>query len=124
MTVKIRRALPNEVARYYARQPVEHHGLFVDGEPVALGGFQIRGDRTYAYLDVTPEVVQHGARVARAALRALMDRNETIYAPCAAHDQPKAERLLTWLGFRPTDDVFETGRGITMRIWQWQRWPF
>jgi len=119
--IRVRRALPHDVARYYSREPTEFHGLFHDGEPLALGGFQIRGDRTYVFLDVQGKAKQHGMRIVRAALKTLMERNETVYAPCAAHLHEGAERLLTWLGFRPTDEVLPSYAG-EMRVWVWHRW--
>lgn len=120
--VEVRRADGADVARYYSQQPTEYYGLFVAGEPIALAGFQIRDGRTWVYLDLPETATVHRIRVVRAALRGLIDRNETVYAPCAVHIHAGAERLLRWLGFNPTDETVASYRG-EMRVWVWQKWP-
>ncbi len=105
-------ATVDEVGAFYFASG-EHHVIRVDGEAVALGALKTIGDRTWVMLDLTPAARAHGVRVARMLRRYFHDLNETVYSVCGF---PAAERLLTLVGFAPTEETVASGK----RVWRWQ----
>ncbi len=100
-----------EVGAFYFASG-EHVVIRIDGEAAALGAIKPIGDRAWVMLDLAPAAKAHGARVARSLRRYFHDRNDTFYAVCGF---PEAERLLTLVGFVPTEETVAGGK----RVWQW-----
>lgn len=104
-------ATREEVGAFYFAAG-EHNVIRIDGQAVALGTLKTIGDRTWVMLDLAPDARKHGARVARALRRYFHDRNDTVYSVCGF---PAAERLLTLIGFAPTEETVAGGK----RVWRW-----
>lgn len=105
-------ATPEEVGRFFT-QTGEHFVLRVDGDAVAYVGVSRVGDRAWAMLNVLDGVRDHGLRVVRTIRRFLKDRNETTHVVCGF---PEAGRLLTILGFAPTEETVADSK----RVWRWR----
>ena len=133
--MEIRQATPEEIEAFYPKNPmfpIEAHGAFVDGKPIAMAGI-LREPLYYGtlvedlggligFLDVREKTDGLGANAIRAIRRWLRDRNETITVQCD-DGFPGAERLLRLLGFQPTEDkrADEREKGQRLRMWTWQR---
>lgn len=113
LTTEIGPATREEVGAFYVAAG-EHTVLRVDGTAIALGAVRTIGDRAWVMLDLAPAARLHGVRLVRAVHRCCVSRNETLYAVCGF---PAAERLLTVLGFAPTDETVAGGK----RVWKWRK---
>jgi hypothetical protein len=113
---EIRPATWAEVLRFNA-EPSGHWIASHEGKDVAMGGFFKWGDRLWAVFDVKPDAKACGVTVVRAVLKALHDRNETVFVQCGENTFPTAKKLLHLLGFEQTDEVFND-----LRVYKWQSW--
>jgi hypothetical protein len=74
----------------------------VDGKVVGIGGVALVNGRWLAFIDALDEAREHGVVAARHIKTFLAQlRKEGVKFVYAARDEnePKAKRLLTWLGF-------------------------
>lgn len=135
MTMEIRTPTPQEEAAFFGHNSPHIRDLFagfVDGKCVAMCGvmrdprfagsiFEENG-RWIAFLQLAPDAQPLGAKAVLAIRRYLKAQTEPIVAQCEDF-QPKAERLLAILGFKPTDRFEADFRQRTrkLRIWTWQK---
>lgn len=109
-------ATPEEVGRF-CMQNGDHTVLRVDGTAVAYACVaKDAGGRTWAGLTVADGARDHGLRVVRELRRFLDRRNETTYVVCGFPEFAKAGRLLTILGFCPTDETVANDK----KVWRWR----
>lgn len=88
----------------------ETHVLFADGRPQALGGLLDFGDRAFVVLNTLGDCSRFGTAMLWAMKRMVKDHPPPLYAQCQAERYPQAPRLLTWLGFSPTDEILNGAR--------------
>lgn len=113
-TVRVRPALPHEINAFYLTN-YEAHALEIDGEIVAMASLGERDGHLWAALDIGPKAARRPLRLARAVLRYLHSQNRSTRVQC---DSPDAWRLLLFLGFVPTGEVY-AGK----EVWLWPKWP-
>lgn len=116
MRIEVGNPKPYELAAFY-HEMGELVMLKVDGVGAAVGGFaKDAHGRLWAWLDTKPGIVAgNGRAVVRAVRRHLEAAGAPVFVHCHADKHPTAERLLTVLGFKPTEEVID-GK----RIWVWQ----
>jgi hypothetical protein len=118
----IRRADRRDIEAYFddLSDHVEEADIALAGdEVVGMGGFSRKHGRLWVFLNVEPSARRFGFRIARALMRRLRARNETVFIQC---DGDYAARFLKLLGFKPTDEMITDMRDGTtnLRIWQWR----
>lgn len=111
-TTEIGPATREEVGAFYWAA-AEHNVIRIDGKAVALGAIHAGDGRLWVMLNVAPHAKAYGTCIVRALYRYFHERNETVYAVCGFS---AAERLLTVLGFAPTEETVAGGK----RVWRWQ----
>ena len=84
----------------------------INGKPMALGGV-VRGDgRAFVLFNLLGDCAAFGAPMLWAMKRMIRRQPPPLYALCNEAKYPQAPRLLTWLGFSPTDEIM-----IGARVW-------
>ena len=83
----------------------EAHILYVDGLAVALGGLLEHEGRRFVVLDVTKGCEAYGLKMLLAMRRMIRAQSGKLYVQCQQQVYPQAPRLLTCLGFTPTDEL-------------------
>lgn len=106
----------DELAEFYAN-PLDHRMLRVDGVAIACGIVVEDAERrSWGFLDIRADRVgNHGPKVVRAVRRYLDALGKPVLVLCHAEQFPTAPKLLTVLGFKPTD-TYADGK----RVWLWQ----
>lgn len=122
--LQIRPAGRDEIAGFLgecAGHAEEADAAVLDGEIIAMGGFSSKDGRRFVFLNFTAEARRFGYRIARAMLRKLHEKNQTVFIQC---DGDYAEKFLRFLGFTPTDELMTDMRDGTtqLRVWAWQSW--
>ena len=132
--MEIRRATPEDERAFFAHNDPCIRDLFAgieDGKVIAMAGvirdpryhgsmFEEMG-RWIGFLQLADDVPPLGARAVHAMRAYLKRQTEDIIVQCS-DVHPKAERLLTLLGFIPTEEFMPVFRHPErkLRIWQWQ----
>jgi hypothetical protein len=100
---------------------IKAQALVVNGSVVVgLGGLaEVKDDpRLWAFLDVVPMSPKNGLKVVRALLKGLKEIGREAAIQC---DGDFAERLLSVIGFKKTDEVRKDWRtGEPRGVWTWQ----
>lgn len=104
-------ATPEEICRFFG---IEAWVGIKDDRVVGIAGFRRDGDRVWGFLDLSGKPPP--LTMIKAIKRRLDETDEPVYVGCAEHLFPSAPKLLTLLGFAPTE---ETVQG--MRVWAWHR---
>jgi hypothetical protein len=117
MDAEIGPATSGEVAFFYAKT-AEFTVMRIDGVAIAMAGVRRHGGRTWVMLDFAEGAEAHLIRIIRALKSHLRQHNETVYTICGAPDFPKAGRLLSMVGFAPTEEMV-----VDKRIWRWCKRP-
>ena len=97
-------------------------GAFEDETCVAIAGYLEWDGRLWVSFDVLKGGTEFGAAMVRALRRGLNVHNRTCCVQCDDVEMPKAKRLLTLLGFTPTNDFYPDARAgeQPLRIWTWE----
>lgn len=88
----------------------ETHVLYADGNAQALGGLIDCAGRSFVVLDTVGDCSAFGSAMLWAMRRMIRRQSGSLYAQCQVAKFPQAPRLLTWLGFSPTDELLNGAR--------------
>lgn len=134
--IEIRQASADEVKAFYGgiriREVIEAYGAFIDGTPVFMGGIMIdplkcntifnESARLIGFFDVKSNEFSLGARSVLAIRNHMRRIGREIFVQCDEGSHKTAERLLSILGFFPTEEIERDSRSPQkqMRVWRWQ----
>jgi hypothetical protein len=132
--IETRLATPEEVKAYNGYCPPGMrivHGAFQGGKPIGMcgiirdpayyGSLLEEDGRWFAILDIDPVPKEFGLQVMISIRHFLKSFTEPLWAYCDT-SFPTAEKLLTAVGFRPTEEICANWRKPSqkVRVWKWQ----
>jgi len=107
MITVIRRATMGDYLAFF-REVIPGWVIYHGGERVGMAGITYNklNDRWWAYLNINGDLDRAGGlRLVREMRAGLSNLAEDVYVLCDEGNHPSAPRLLSALGFEPTDEV-------------------